>query len=313
MTLEEISIKTKSEYLGDGTKNITGLCSQNSPSLEKILFVSNKQNIPHEPEKFGVILTSQLLKNYFKGCNLLLSSDPKLCFAILTDLFKEKKMTHTSIPDSSFISENSMIGENFKLGHNTVIEDNVSIGDNVTIGHNVSIHRNTHIGSNVFIDSGTVIGSEGFGNTFSGEKWFHIYHLGSVIIKDNVSIGANCTIDRGTIDSTIISNGVIIDNLVHIAHNVKIGEHTAIAAKVGIAGSSVIGKRNMIGGMVGIIDHIKTADDVIVSATSTVSKDIKEPGTYTGIMPISKHFKWKRIAILLSKLDKIAKLNFLKK
>jgi len=106
---------------------------------------------------------------------------------------------------------------------------------------------------------------------------------------------------------------VIIDNLVHIAHNVIIGENTAIAAKVGIAGSCVIGKRNMIGGMVGIVDHINTADDVIISATSTVNKDIKEPGTYTGIMPISKHSTWKRIALWILKLDKIAKFLNLKK
>jgi UDP-3-O-[3-hydroxymyristoyl] glucosamine N-acyltransferase len=100
---------------------------------------------------------------------------------------------------------------------------------------------------------------------------------------------------------------VIIDNLVHIAHNVIIGENTAIAAKVGIAGSCSIGKRNMIGGMTGIIDHITTADDVVISATSSVTTNINEPGHYTGIMPISKHAKWKRMAFWLTKLDKILK------
>jgi len=134
-----------------------------------------------------------------------------------------------------------------------------------------------------------------------------------VVIDSNVNIGANCCIDRGTINDTVINQGVIVDNLVHIAHNVIIGENTAIAAKVGIAGSCNIGKRNMIGGMVGIVDHIKTADDVIISATSTVNKDIKEPGIYTGIMPIVKHSRWKRIALWITKLDKIAKFLDLKR
>jgi len=107
---------------------------------------------------------------------------------------------------------------------------------------------------------------------------------------------------------------VIIDNQVHIAHNVQIGENTAIAANTGIAGSCIIGKRNMIGGMVGIVNHINTADDVIISATSTVNKDLKEPGVYTGIMPISKHTIWKRIALWITKLDKIVSfINFKKK
>jgi len=137
-------------------------------------------------------------------------------------------------------------------------------------------------------------------------------HLGGVEIHNNVSIGSNCCIDRGTIDNTTINSGVIIDNLVHIAHNVSIGKDTAIAAKVGIAGSCNIGKRNMIGGMVGIVDHINTADDVSISATSSVIRDLKESGTYTGIMPISKHDTWKRIALWITKLDKIAQFLKLK-
>jgi len=137
--------------------------------------------------------------------------------------------------------------------------------------------------------------------------------MGKVIIHNNVSIGSNCSIDRGTIDDTIINKGVIIDNLVHIAHNVTIGENTAIAAKVGIAGSCKIGKRNMIGGMAGIIDHIKTSDDVIISATSTIINNIEEPGLYTGIMPTTKHSSWKRIAFWIKKLDKILKEFNIKK
>ena len=234
-----------------------------------------------EPEKF----------------NFLISKDTKLSFALLTNLFKEKTTTpkYQILHPNSYkllVGHNVSIGLNFKYGSNCLIEDNVTIGDDVKIENNVVIHHGTSIGNNVTIRSGTIIGSEGFGN---------------VILKNNIDIGSNCCIDRATIDSTIINSGVIIDNLVHIAHNVIIGENTAIAAKVGIAGSCIIGKRNMIGGMVGIIDHIKTADDVTISATSTVIKHLKEPGIYTGIIPISKHASWKRIAFWITKLDKILK------
>ena len=129
-----------------------------------------------------------------------------------------------------------------------------------------------------------------------------------MIIGNYVSIGANTTIDRGTIGNTEIHNGVKIDNLVHIAHNVIIGSNTAIAAKTGIAGTTIIGKRCMIGGMVGIVGHLTITDDVIVNATSTVNRSIKKSGTYTGFVPLMPHSEWKKMGLWLTKLDKIISL-----
>ncbi|CAC9547879.1 UDP-3-O-[3-hydroxymyristoyl] glucosamine N-acyltransferase (EC 2.3.1.191) [uncultured Gammaproteobacteria bacterium] len=182
------------------------------------------------------------------------------------------------------------------------------IGNNCSIGSNVSILQGSVIGSNVIIASGVVIGSEGFGNARDVNKhWHTIAHLGNVVIDDDVNIGANTTIDRGTLENTHIHRGVRLDNLIQVAHNVIIGEDSAIAASCAIAGSATIGKRCMIGGMAGIIGHINICDDVIINAKSVVNKSITVPGMYTGIMPLMPHKKWQIVSIWLTKLDKITR------
>ena len=314
MKLSKIAEITGDVFLGEDVE-IHGLTDHFEYS-NRIVSIYDINNIPKDSFKYGAILTRNNLKEVFKGSNLLISENPRLSFAKLTKIFIETEGITDGELENTLVSVgcNVQIGKNFNHGRNVVIENNVKLGNNVSIGHNVVIHKNTIIGNNVIIGSGTIIGSEGFGNVLDDKNdWHHIHHLGGVIIGDNVSIDSNCTIDKGTIDNTIIESGVIIDNLVHIAHNVFIGKNTAIAAKVGIAGSCNIGKRNMIGGMVGIVDHITTANDVIISATSTVNKDIMESGRYTGIIPISKHSSWKRIAFWITKLDKIVKKFNIKK
>ena len=312
MKLISIAKIINARLVGNPNLEILSLDTENDRQAKSIIFISSKKFIPVNFSDYGAILTSENLKNEFPNCNILISSNPKLSFAKLSEIFSNYPcflgLKSLSSTNKIKTGNNVSIGLNGMFGHNVVLEDNVIIGNNVIISHNTTICRDSIIGDNVKIGPGTVIGSEGFGNTLDEDgSWVHIFHHGKVKIFDNVSIGSNCSIDRGTLKDTLIHEGVIIDNLVHIAHNVVVGEKTAIAAKVGIAGSCIIGKRNMIGGMVGIVDHITTADDVIISATSTVSRDIKEPGVYTGIMPISKHSQWKRIALWISKLDKIFK------
>jgi len=297
------------EFLGNPNQELIGISSLENLNNKKICLVIEKKYICESLKNAGAVICPKDFVNQIKNENFLISENPKLTFAKLSQFFKPyltNPIYHSNL--NLYLGENVSIGQNFTAGAGVVIEDNVAIGNNVTISHNVVIHHGVKIEDNVFIGSGSIIGSEGFGNVLDQEsKWSHIAHLGSVLIGSNVRLGSNCSIDRGTIEDTIINSGVIIDNSVHIAHNVIIGENTAIAAKVGIAGSCKIGKRNMIGGMVGIVDHIETVDDVIISATSTVSKDLMESGTYTGIMPISKHASWKRIAFWITKLDKILK------
>jgi len=315
--LSEISEKIDINILGDKNLEIHSLSSNKYPRSNTIILISSFKNLDEGklPENIAILTNSAVYKKFNKPqrISFLISEDIKQTFALLTVFFKKKisspkpKLIDPNL-NEIWIGKNVEIGKNFRYGVNCLIEDGSKIGRNVRLGSNVIIHSDTVIGDDVIIDSGTIIGSEGFGNVLGSNKtWRHINHLGNVVLKDNISIGSNCCIDRATLDSTTIGAGVIIDNLVHIAHNVVIGENTAIAAKVGIAGSCEIGKRNMIGGMVGIVDHIKTANDVVISATSSVTKDLMEPGTYTGIMPISKHSSWKRIAFWITKLDKIVK------
>jgi len=315
LKLSEIAEKLNLEFFGDPDKEIACLSAPTNPLKNSICLVSNHKNINKSLVNAGAILCNHDLSGSIVNENFLISDTPKLTFALLSNLFATPYFfMNLKNNERTFTGKDLVLGSNIYTGIGVVIEDSVSIGDNVQLSHNVIIHKGVTIGNNVSIGAGSIIGSEGFGNVLNEDgSWEHIHHLGSVIIHDNVSIGSNCTIDRGTINNTVINRGVIIDNQVHIAHNVHVGENTAIAANVGIAGSCNIGKRNMIGGMVGIVDHIKTANDVIISATSSVTKDLMEPGVYSGIMPISKHSTWKRIAFWITKLDKIVKKLNIKK
>jgi len=241
--------------------------------------------------------------------NILVSEDPYLSFAYLLQYIKNLEKGNNNLTIKSVnnysLGRNCKIGNNVIFGNNCVIEDNVQIGDNTEFEHNVVVHKNTIIGNNCSIMSGAIIGSQGFGFVPKDDSWVPIYHIGNVLIGDNVYIGANTCIDKATIDSTIIGNNVIVDNSVHIAHNVSIGANTAIAAKAGIAGSTTIGKNCKIGGMSGIFGHLNITDNVTITPKSNVYRDIKTPGTYSSLFPLMNHFLWKKVSILLSKLDKM--------
>jgi len=310
ISAKNLAEKFNLSIFGDPELKLFYFSSPEFPKNNTIIFLSKPDDydLTKFPENCFLLVSHSFQYLSTKGYNLFLVDDVWEKFSEITYFFNKKEFSnfHT-VP--FFKGNNVSIGINCSFGTNVIIEDNVSIGDNTVICNNVIIGDSCIIGDNVFIDSGSVIGSEGFGNHRKDDgSWRHICHLGKVVIHNKVSLGSNCCIDRGTIEDTVINQGVIIDNLVHIAHNVEIGEYTAIAAKTGIAGSCKIGKRNLIGGMVGIIDHITTADDVTISATSSVTSNLTESGVYTGIMPIAKHTKWKRIALWITKLDKIANL-----
>jgi len=178
----------------------------------------------------------------------------------------------------AYVSEHSDIGNRVKLYPHSFIGEKVSIGEGTIIHPSVTIYHGCKIGRNVIIHAGAVIGSDGFG--FAPQQdgtYSKIPQIGNVVIEDNVEIGANSTIDRATIGSTVIRKGAKIDNLVHLAHNVEVGQHTAIAAQSGISGSTKVGNHVMIGGQAGIVGHITIADGARINAQSGVSKSIKQP------------------------------------
>ncbi|MFL2614296.1 MAG: UDP-3-O-(3-hydroxymyristoyl)glucosamine N-acyltransferase, partial [Candidatus Marisimplicoccus sp.] len=230
----------------------------------------------------------------------------------LTDVDKSSK-----ISDSSFIGSFSTVGENSIIGEKCIIENQVFIGNNVKIGKGcliypgVKILDDTIIGQNCIIHSSTTIGSDGFGFAPNDDgSYKKIPQTGNVVIGDNVEIGSNSTIDRATLGSTIISNGVKLDNQIQVAHNVEIGENTAIAAQSGVAGSTKIGKNCMIGGQVGIIGHIKIGDNVKIQAQAGVTSNIESNSRVTGTPAISymnynkSYVHFKNLPEIVKKIDK---------
>jgi UDP-3-O-[3-hydroxymyristoyl] glucosamine N-acyltransferase len=189
----------------------------------------------------------------------------------------------TALGKNVVVSSGCKIGDNVKIFHNTVLLDNVEVGDGSLIFHNVSIRENCKIGKRAVIHPGTVIGADGFGFNPDEKGVYHkIPQVGNVIIEDDVELGANVTVDRASLGSTIIKTGVKIDNLVQIAHNVVIGENTVISSQSGISGSTKIGKNCILAGQVGLVGHIEIADNTILLAQAGISKSIKKAGKYFG-------------------------------
>ena len=254
------------------------------------------------------------------------------CFAQLLELYdnlnkKEAKIEQPSFIDNSavigsdlYLGAFAYIGKNVEIGNNVVIYPNVYLGDNVKIGSNtvlypgVSIYFGCKVGENCIIHAGTVVGSDGFGFAPDSEGVFQkIPQIGNVIIENNVEIGSNCAIDRATMGSTFIREGVKIDNLCQIAHNVEIGENSALAALVAVAGSAKIGKRVMIGGQAAINGHLSIADDTKIVGQSGVVKTVKEAVTLMGTpaIPLNDFKKssvgFRKLPLILSKLEELEK------
>ena len=193
-----------------------------------------------------------------------------------------------SVGEDCYIGNMAYIGERVKLGNNcqvypfAYIGDNVEIGDNTILYPHVTVYHDCRIGQHCILHAGSVIGADGFGFAPEGEQYKKIPQLGNVVIEDNVEIGANTTIDRAVMDSTIIRQGVKLDNLIQIAQNVEVGENTVMAAQVGIAGSVKVGKHCMFGGQVGLAGHIQIADDVTLGAQAGVISSVKEATTLLG-------------------------------
>jgi UDP-3-O-[3-hydroxymyristoyl] glucosamine N-acyltransferase len=206
----------------------------------------------------------------------------------------------------AYIGANCTIGNNCKIYPNVSIAEGTVIGDNTVIYAGVSIYHHSQIGKNCIIHANAVIGADGFGFAPQGDGTFAtIPQLGNVILEDNVSIGANTTIDRATMGSTIIREGVKIDNLVQIAHNVEIGKNTVIAALTGISGSTKVGESCMIGGQVGMAGHISVADKTIVTAQSGITKTVKQSGRIMAGSPAQDSHDNLKSQVLYKNLPKI--------
>jgi len=244
--------------------------------------------------------------------------------ATLLNMVEQAKTKKSGIGSTAFIASTATIGENCYvgsmayIGENTVlgkdcqiypfayIGDNVTVGDHVILYPHAAIYDDCIVGKNCIIQAGAVVGSDGFGFAPDGGEYQKIPQLGNVILEDDVEIGANTTIDRAVMGSTIIRRGVKLDNLIQIAHNVEVGEHTVMAAQTGVAGSTKIGNNCMLGGQVGLAGHLKIGDKVNLGAQSGVMRNIEKPGTYIGSPAIYTVREYYRTNALIYRLPEMA-------
>ena len=305
-SLNKLAEHTNSKLVGDGSAIVDSISTIQNAQSGSITFLSNNKYFKYlkETKALAVIISSDIdLPDYG---NYLVCDDPYLAFAKVTQLFKKEDRFHKGfhVHPSAVIAEDAFIHESAIIGPNVFIGQGCIIGANVIIKANCSLAENVVIEENTIIHHNTVLGSDGFGYAPNGNKYEKIEQLGGLKIGENVEIGANCTIDRGALDDTEIKDGVILDNLIHIAHNVILGECSAIAASCAIAGSTKIGKNFRMGGLSGVLGHLDICDDVSVGAHTLITKDIKEPGDYVGIMPAQSHKDWAKSSVFIKKQGK---------
>jgi UDP-3-O-[3-hydroxymyristoyl] glucosamine N-acyltransferase len=205
------------------------------------------------------------------------------------------------------VGRGARVGERVVLGPGCSIGEEAQIGEDGRLGPSVTVYARTVIGKRALIHAGAVIGADGFGIAPQAGRWIKIPQTGRVVMGDDVEVGANTTIDRGALDDTVIEDGVKLDNQIQIAHNVRVGAHTAIAAFAGIAGSARIGRHCAIGGAARIMGHIEIADGVTVTATSFVTKSIRSAGTYTAVLPAEPAREWAKTVANLRSLERLSK------
>ena len=260
----------------------------------------------------AVILQEEYLKYLPKDTIALITNEPYKKMALATSLFAYTPSVETYEPkleENAKVANSVNCGKNVKIGKNSKVMagcflgDNVEIGENSVIYPNVTIYHNCKIGSNCIIHSGTVIGSDGFGFVSKDSSNIKFYQIGNVVIEDSVEIGANCTIDRATLGSTIIKSNAKLDNLIQVGHNCQIGEYSIIVSQVGLSGSTILGKGVVMGGQCGTAGHLKIGDRAMLAARSGVTKDL-EGGKVYGGFPAVEIRLWRKIQAALMRLAK---------
>ena len=320
ITSGDLVKKLGGELIGDSNILINSVASLESAHKNSISFFNNpRYSDLLRTTKAAVVIVNRESLSFRSGVSIVIDN-PYLYFAKVSQLLNPSKSLKKEVHKSAIIHPSCKLGLDIYIGPNVVIDENVSIDDGVVIHAgsmieadsvigkasvihpHVVIKANTILGKNCTLYAGCVIGSDGFGYAKDDNKWIAIPQTGRVILGDNVDIGSNSTIDRGTLDDTIISSGVKIDNLVQIGHNCMIGENTIIAGCVGIAGSAKIGKNCAIGGAAMILGHLSITDNVTISPGSMITRSIKTSGTYTALMPFQDHEAWLKTAAKIRRL-----------
>jgi UDP-3-O-[3-hydroxymyristoyl] glucosamine N-acyltransferase len=322
-TLKEIARLVAGDIVGDAEAVITGVAGIEDAHEGDITFLANPKYLPFlsRTHATAVIIGRDVAAEGVKS--FICVDNPSLAFTQIVSFILPHEIRHPAgIHASAAVAKGAGLGKNVgigacavieegaRIGDNTVIYPNCSIGRNAEIGSNtivysnVSIRENIHIGSNCIIHCGAVIGSDGFGFVTVDGVHHKIPQVGTVIIEDDVEIGANCTIDRARFDKTVIGRGTKLDNLVHIAHNVIIGRNCLIVAQVGVSGSTAIGNNVILAGQVGVVGHVTIGDNSVVMAKSGISKDVPENSVLWGV-PAKPVNEEKKLLVYVNGLPKM--------
>ncbi len=331
ISLGDLASRFGCELIGDPDALVSDVASLQNAGPKSLSFLSGSAYLTELPKTKAAAVI--LRKQDAASCpvNAFLSEQPYAMYARMAAIVCPEPVLPPGIHASAIIASSAIVAPSAHIAANVVISDRVRVGENTAIGAgsvigpdcelgrdchlvaNVTLVKRVKIANHCVIHPGVVIGADGFGNAMTPEGWVKVPQLGGVIIGNDVEIGANTTIDCGAIGDTVIDDGVRLDNLVMIAHNVKVGAHTALAGMTGIAGSTTIGKRCMFAGQGGAVGHITICDDVIVAAKSFISKDITEPGTYAASFPAENAKSWAkqvaRFRRLGSLIDRVKKLE----
>lgn len=324
-TLGQLSERLGASLSGDASQAVNGLAALQDAVPGQLSFLANPQYRKYlATTRASAVLLTAADAEGFSG-NALVVDNPYLAYGHLSHLFDRKPLSANGVHPSAIIAASAQIDPTASIGPGVVVEADAQIAAGVTLGAycvvgvrsqigeggwlapRVTLYHDVKIGCRVVIQSGAVIGGEGFG--FANEKgvWQKIAQIGGVCIGDDVEIGANTTIDRGALADTVIGNGVKLDNQIMIAHNVQVGDHTAMAGCVGISGSTRIGKHCMIAGGVGMVGHIDVCDNVFVTGMTMVTRSISEPGAYSSGTAMQPAAEWKKSVARLRQLDDMAR------
>ena len=324
-TLVDVATSLNLPFRGDAGLVLERIAPLESASASDLSFVAQKKftSALNGSDAGAVLLPKSWAEDYSGPA--IFSDDPYADFARATYLFDNRPEASKRVHNSAVVADSARLGDGVTIDAGAVIEDDVVLSDNVWVGAGVWIGcgaqvgenselrpgvrlcHNTVLGSDVLVHANTVIGSDGFGFAPIATGWEKILQLGGVVVGDRVEIGANCAIDRGALDDTVIEDDVIIDNLVHIAHGVRIGRQSAVAGQVGFAGGAHLGERCTVGGQAGFAGHITIVNDVHIGGQGRVARGVEEPGHYSSGTSLMPARDWAKNAARYEKLYELVK------
>lgn len=325
LTLGELAVRYGCTLKGNPDEEITSVGSLANAERGAVAFLANRQyrDALATTRATAVLLAEEDAQACPVAC--LITKAPYPTFARIAQLLHPEPRVLPGVHDTAVISEKAEIHPTAQIGPLAVIEAGAAVGARALVGPGsflaqgvsvgadsrliagVTLMADVRVGERCILHPGAVIGADGFGLAQDSDGWVKVPQLGSVVLGDDVEIGAHTTVDRGAIDSTVIENGVKLDNHIQVGHNCHIGAHTVMAAKVGIAGSTRIGKRCMIAGDAGFVGHLEVCDDVVLTARAMVTQTITEPGVYSGAFGADEAKRWRRNAVRFRNLDELAR------